>query len=180
MPGPVPTVQSVVLWQSDVCLKHDKNALITSQLLLLYCEGYVWTDVYVSALQCDTPHSHQIYPQHHCIVHWAVVSWSGQLQHGFTSYKYLQGFTIYLQICWKLGNWRGDLIFWHCVGVLAGELQKCRLEVSEYGIAFTFCFNFYVNLATLTSPCVTWWLNFHLKLITEHLGWGNLHNIFRV
>ena len=64
--------------------------------------------------------------------------------------------------------------------VLAGELQKCRLEVSEYGIAFTFCFNFYVNLATLTSPCVTWWLNFHLKLITEHLGWGNLHNIFRV
>ena len=106
--------------------------------------------------------------------------WSVQLQQGFTSYKYLQGFTIYLQICWKLGNWREDLIFWHCVGVLAGELQKCRLEVSEYGIAFTFCFNFYVNLATLTSPCVTWWLNFHLKLITEHLGWGNLHNIFRV
>ena len=114
----------------------------------------------------------------HCAVSGGQCS-SGS-QQGFTSYKYLQGFTIYLQICWKLGNWREDLIFWHCVGVLAGELQKCRLEVSEYGIAFTFCFNFYVNLATLTSPCVTWWLNFHLKLITEHLGWGNLHNIFRV
>ena len=40
-PGPVPTVQSLVLWQSDVCLKHDKNALISSQLLLLCCEGCV-------------------------------------------------------------------------------------------------------------------------------------------
>ena len=140
-----------------MCLKHDKNALITSQLLLLYCKGCVsWClcvciamwhaalapDLSSTSLHCALS-SGQLVRAAPAGIHKLQISpgiynlFTNMLEAGKLKRR-----SYLLALCWG-------------VGVLAGELQKCRLEVSEYGIAFTFCFNFYVNLATLTSPCVT-------------------------